>query len=460
MTIWRSTKCGIAARPPGRPGDPGVSENQSAQPSCNSCGDALDAVVVDLGQSPLANSYLKEEQLSEPEPFYPLCTYRCVRCALVQVPEVQASAAIFSDYAYFSSVSSSWVDHARRYVGAMVDRFELGPDSLVVEVASNDGYLLQHVVERGIPALGVEPASNIAREAQEKHGVSTLNCFLGRETGQAIAGGTVAPGELLQPDLLGRQADLVVANNVFAHVPDLNDFTAGLRALLSPSGVLTIEVQHLLQLLQEVQFDTIYHEHFSYYSLAAAKFQFERHGLELFDVEELPTHGGSLRMFVQHRGGPHKVADPVPRMLAREKAAGLGEDEVYERFRQRVESVRDGLRQFLKQCREQGKVVVGYGAPAKGNTLLNYCGLGPEDLAYTADLSPHKQGLLLPGTRIPIRSPEYISETRPDFILLLPWNLREEISRQMRHVSEWGCRFVVALPELHVFDPNANEATS
>lgn len=420
--------------------------------TCRSCGAALTEVVLDLGQSPLANSYLREDQLDADEPFFPLCTYRCTECGLVQVPEVQASEAIFSDYAYFSSVSSSWVEHARRYVDDMVERFELGPESFVLEVASNDGYLLQHVVGRGIPALGIEPATNIAREAQTR-GVPTLNCFLTAANGAAVADGTIEAGELARPELLGRRADLIAANNVFAHVPDLNDFTAGLAALLAPEGVLTIEVQHLLQLLEEVQFDTIYHEHFSYYSLAAGMHQLGRHGLEVFDVEELPTHGGSLRFFVQHLGGPRHRTAAVDALLAREAEAGLDRPEVYARFRRRVEAVRDGLRAFLDDCRRGGRTVVGYGAPAKGNTLLNYCGISTADLAYTADLSPHKQGLYLPGTHLPIVAPEHIAETRPDFILLLPWNLRDEIAGQMRHVAEWGAQFVVALPELQVFDP-------
>lgn len=424
---------------------------------CRSCYAPLREVVLDLGQSPLANSFLDEEQLEQREPFYPLCTYRCVECGLVQVPAVQASEAIFSDYAYFSSISSSWVENARRYVDAMVGRFDLDAESLVIEVASNDGYLLQHVVAQGIPALGIEPATNIAREAQSK-GIPTLNCFVTQENGEAVADGTVSPGELLDPSLLGRRGDLVVANNVFAHVPDLNDFTAGLAALLASDGVLTIEVQHLLQMVEQVQFDTIYHEHFSYYSLAAARYQLARHGLQVFDVEEVPTHGGSLRYFVQHEGGPHEISPAVEALLERERAAGLNGPEVYARFRHRVEAVRDGLRAFLAECRSRGETVVGYGAPAKGNTLLNYCGLTPDDLAYTADLSPHKQGLYLPGTRIPIVAPEHIAETRPDYILLLPWNLRDEISRQMRHVAEWGARFVVALPELHVFAPPESES--
>ncbi len=419
---------------------------------CRSCGAALREVVVDLGMSPLANSYVAPEQFGEPEAFYPLAVLRCVTCGLVQVPALQASDHIFSDYAYFSSVSSSWVEHARSYLDAMCSRFDLGSGNLVIEVASNDGYLLQHAVERGIPALGIEPATNIARAAQER-GVPTLNCFLGRETGEAVARGDVEPGELSEPGLLGRRADLVVANNVFAHVPDLNDFTAGLAALLAPSGVLTIEVQHLLRLLEEVQFDTIYHEHFSYYSVAAAQYQLARHGLELFDVEELPTHGGSIRLFAQHAGGPHHTTDAVAVILERERAAGLASSAVYEEFAARVVRVKTGLLRFLCDCHDQRRSVVAYGAPAKGNTLLNYCGVGPELLPYTADLSPHKQGLCLPGTRIPIRAPEEIARTRPDFVLLLPWNLKAEISAQMAHVADWGGQFVVAVPELQLFMP-------
>jgi len=426
----------------------------STAPPCLSCGAPLGAVVADLGMSPLANSYVEPAAIDLPETFYPLCARLCESCFLVQLPAAASSEAIFSEYAYFSSYSDSWLRHARDYVAMAVERFGLGRDSLVVEVASNDGYLLQYARDRGIPVLGIEPARNVAEHA-EARGVPTLNRFLTEQLARAVVAGSERPDWGSAGPLLGRRADLVIANNVFAHTPQLNDFTAGLAALLAPQGVLTIEVQHLLRLLEQVQFDTIYHEHFAYYSLHAAKRVLESHGLELFDVEELATHGGSLRMICRRAdGAPDERLTPTGRVeevLAAERSAGLLEAATYLRFQERVQATKRGLLRFLIEAREQGRSVVGYGAPAKGNTLLNYCGIGTDLLEYTVDRSPHKQGRFLPGSRIPIHPPERLRETRPDHVLILPWNLEREIVDQCSEVREWGGRFVVAIPEVRVW---------
>jgi hypothetical protein len=404
---------------------------------CRFCGAPLHHVFVDLGAQPLANSYLEPEHLRRPEPFYPLCVYVCEECLLVQLPEEERPEAIFSDYAYFSSYSESWLRHARTYSEAMIERFGFGPQHQVIEIASNDGYLLRWFKDRDIPVLGVEPARNVA-EAAEAAGIPTLVRFFGTETARDLVA-------------QGTRADLLVGNNVLAHVPDLNDFVEGLRILLAPQGVLTMEFPHLLRLLDEDQFDTIYHEHYSYFSFLAVRKVFAAHGLDLFDVEELPTHGGSLRIYARHTGqGPagERVAD----LLAREQAAGLGSLDAYRSFGPRVERLKRGFLRFLIQTREEGKSIVGYGAPAKGNTLLNYCGVRTDFLDYTVDRSPHKQGRYLPGTRIPILSPDRIRETRPDYVLILPWNLKEEVMEQMSDVRSWGGRFVVAVPEVRVFE--------
>jgi hypothetical protein len=427
--------------------------SSAPEAGCRSCGEPLGAVVADLGLSPLANSYVEPEDLGAPETFYPLCARLCESCFLVQLPALASAEAIFSDYAYFSSYSDSWLRHARDYVAMAVERFALGPESLVVEVASNDGYLLQYLRDRGVPVLGIEPARNVAEHA-EARGIPTLNRFLGSAVGHEVVDGTLEPEWGSAKPLLGRPADLVVANNVFAHVPQLGDFTEGLRALLARQGVLTIEAPHLLRLLEEVQFDTIYHEHFSYYSLHAARRVLAAHDLELFDVEELETHGGSLRMFCRRADA---APDPrlertgrVDELLERERAAGLLEVDTYRRFQHRVQATKRSLLRFLIDVREQGRSVAGYGAPAKGNTLLNYCGIGTDLLDYTVDRSPHKQGRYLPGTRIPIHPPEHLRETRPDYVLILPWNLKREITEQQAEIREWGGRFVVAIPEVEV----------
>ena len=410
-----------------------------AAPTCRFCGAALRTTFVDLGLSPLANSYVEPGDLAKPETFHPLHVFVCERCFLVQLPESESPDAIFSDYSYFASYSESWLAHARGYVAMAVERFGLGPQSRVVEIASNDGYLLRWFVERGIPVLGIEPAANVAKAAEEL-GIATRVRFFGSDLAREL----VAEGI---------RADLVVGNNVLAHVPALNDFVAGLETVLAPRGVLTMEFPHLLRLMDEGQFDTIYHEHFSYFSFAAARRVFAAHGLEVFDVEEVPTHGGSLRIFARHASDETRPVEPrVDELLAREERAGLGELAGYRDFADRVRVVKRDLLRFLLDAGEAGKQVVGYGAPAKGNTLLNYCGVRRDLLAYTVDRSPHKQGRYLPGTRIPIFAPDRIRETRPDYVLILPWNLKEEITAQMSDLRAWGGRFVVAIPEVRVIE--------
>jgi 2-polyprenyl-3-methyl-5-hydroxy-6-metoxy-1,4-benzoquinol methylase len=363
----------------------------------------------------------------------------CGSCLLVQLGEFASPQDIFEDYVYFSSFSDSWVEHARRYVAQMIERFGFDGGSSVVEIASNDGYLLQWFVERGVPVLGVEPAANVAAAAEAK-GVPTLVRFFSEQTAR----------ELVEE---GLSADLVIGNNVLAHVPALNDFVAGLEVLLAPDGVVTMEFPHLLRLIAETEFDTIYHEHFSYFSALTVERVFAAHGLRLFDVEELPTHGGSLRIYAARAGsGEHSDTGRVAELVERERAAGLADLATYARFDERVRAVRAGLREFLEGKRAEGSSVTAYGAAAKGVTLLNYCGIGPELVEYVADRSPHKQGLYLPGVRLPIRPPEHIVETKPDFLLLLAWNLKDEIVEQMSHVRDWGGRFVTPLPEVAVHE--------
>lgn len=418
-----------------------MSSSVSATPEarCRCCGHPLHHTFVDLGKSPLCESYLRRDQLNRMEPFYPLHVWVCERCLLVQLEEYVGSDAIFRDYAYFSSFSESWLAHAEAYVELAVERFALDSDSYVMEIASNDGYLLKNFVERGIPCLGVDPARNVAAVAQEK-GVPTLAEFFGKELAQRLAGD-------------GPRPDLVIGNNVLAQVPDLNDFVAGVALLLAPDGMATFEFPHLVRLVEQTQFDTIYHEHFSYFSLLSARTVFSRHGLVIFDVEEIPTHGGSLRVYVRHQGDALKpVEGRVEELAAREKAEGLGGMEYYAGFSSKVEAVKRRLLRFLLDAREAGKSVVGYGAPGKGNTLLNYCGIRTDLLAYTVDRNPRKQGMFMPGTHIPIFHPDHVRETRPDYLLILPWNLKEEIMEQMAHVRTWGGLFVVPIPEIRVME--------
>jgi 2-polyprenyl-3-methyl-5-hydroxy-6-metoxy-1,4-benzoquinol methylase len=404
---------------------------------CRLCGAGLQCVFCDLGMSPIANRYLTAEQLRQMEPFYPLRALVCQECLLVQVEEFQTPAEIFSDYAYFSSYSTTWVEHARRYVQMAIERFGLGASSRVIEVASNDGYLLRHFAERGVPVLGVEPAANVAAVANEQ-GISTVVEFFGAELAERLA----AEG----------RADLVVGNNVLAHVPDLNDFVAGLATVLAPGGTITIEVPHLLRLIGERQFDTIYHEHFSYFSLTTAVRVFARHGLEVFDVEELPTHGGSLRLYACHAAESRACSDRVAELREREERAGLLDLETYGRFAAVVAEEKRAILALLIDLKRQGRTIVGYGAPAKGNTLLNFCGIGTDFLEYTVDRNPAKQGCYLPGSHVPIRPPEALAETRPDVVLILPWNLREEIMEQLAYVRDWGCVFAARAPELTLFE--------
>ncbi|THJ18036.1 MAG: class I SAM-dependent methyltransferase [Nitrospira sp. CG24B] len=408
------------------------------QSGCRSCGATLERTFIDLGMSPLANSYIKPDQLNRMEPFYPLHVYVCEKCLLVQLKQFAAPHDIFSDYAYFSSFSDSWLAHAKAYVDMIVGRFGLDLSSKVVEIASNDGYLLQNFVSRGIPVLGVEPASNIAEVAKKK-GIQTKVAFFGENTARDVAAD-------------GWAADLIIGNNVLAHVPDLNDFVNGLKVLLKPTGLITMEFPHLLQLMQQNQFDTIYHEHFSYFSFLAVEQVFARHGMTLFDVEELSTHGGSLRIYACHNDDTSKpVQARAKELKSREEAAGFGRLNHYLSFGPRVEATKRKVLSFLISAKQEGKHVVGYGAPAKGNTLLNYCGIRTDLIDYTVDRSPHKQGHFLPGVHIPIYGPERVRDTRPDYLLILPWNIREEVMQQMSFIREWGGKFVVPIPEVQVY---------
>ncbi len=405
-------------------------------PTCRFCNSVLTTTFVDLGASPLANSYLAPDALRQMEPFYPLHAYVCDACQLVQVEAVEAPERIFKDYAYFSSFSKSWLAHARGFAVSARERFNLGADHLVVEVASNDGYLLQYFQEAAIPVLGIEPADNIAAFAREK-GIPTVARFMG----SALADELVVEG---------RQADLLVGINVFAHVPALHDFVAGLAKLLKREGTLCLEFPHLLRLMEQRQFDTIYHEHFSYFSLLTASSVLAHHGLRVFDVEQVPTHGGSLRLFACHQASGRETMPAVAALAAEERSKGLDRAETYKSFSESVWRVKRNLLRFLIDARERNKTVVGYGAPAKGNTLLNFCGIREDLLPYTVDVSPHKQNQFLPGTHIPIYPPARIAETRPDYVLILPWNLRDEIISQMSHIRAWGGQFVVPLPDVEV----------
>ena len=389
--------------------------------------------------SPPSNAYLKPEQLGRMEKFYPLHAWVCESCFLVQLEEFETPEQIFSDYAYFSSYSVSWLAHARDYVGMMTDRFKLGSKSQVVEIASNDGYLLQYFAESGVQVLGIEPAANVAK-ISEKKGIPTLVRFFGVETATTLVS-------------QGVQANVLLGNNVLAHVPQLNDFVAGMKILLAPSGVITMEFPHLLRLMLENQFDTVYHEHFSYFSFLTVREVFAAHKIILFDVEELPTHGGSLRIYGKHADDlANSVCPSVEALLSRERAAGLDRIDSYRAFEAQVKETKWRLLEFLIAAKHAGKTIVGYGAPAKGNTLLNYCGIRTDFIDYTVDRSPHKQGHFLPGVHIPVYDPERIRETRPDYVLILPWNIKDEVLQQMADVRDWGGKFVVPIPEVRVLD--------
>jgi 2-polyprenyl-3-methyl-5-hydroxy-6-metoxy-1,4-benzoquinol methylase len=388
--------------------------------------------------SPLCESFLRSDQLNSMEAFYPLHVLVCDRCFLVQLEEYVSPAEIFTEYAYFSSYADSWLQHVERYTDQMIARWNLGANSHVVELASNDGYLLQYFVARNVPVLGVEPAANVAKVAESK-GVPTLVKFFGRETARELAA-------------QGKKADLVIGNNVLAQVPDINDFVAGIKILLNPRGVVTIEFPHLQQLIDNNQYDTIYHEHFSYFSFLTASKIFASHGMVLFDVEELPTHGGSLRIYARHQEDESKPIEARAKaLLRREMDLGFDRMETYANFGEQVKSTKRRLLAFLIDAKNSGRTVVGYGAPGKGNTLLNYCGIRTDFLDYTVDRNPYKHGRFTPGTHIPIYTPAKINETRPDYVLILPWNVKDEIIAQMAHIRSWGGKFVVPIPDVAIF---------
>ncbi len=407
---------------------------------CRFCHNPLQYTFADLGLSPIANDYISKEQLHLAEKFYPLHTYVCEKCFLVQIEDFESPEHIFGDgdYAYFSSYSDSWLKHAKAYTDLMVERFGFGANSQVIEIASNDGYLLQYFHEKGIPVLGVEPAANTAKVAEEK-GIPSVVKFFGVQTANELVAD-------------GKQADLLLGNNVLAHVPDLNDFVAGMKIVLKPNGIITMEFPHLLQLMQQNQFDTIYHEHYSYYSFLTVSQVFASHGITLFDVEEVPTHGGSLRIYGKHENNRElEISNRAIKLKDKEIQAGLDKLEPYLNFGEKVKETKRKLLSFLIEAKSQGKVIAAYGAPAKGNTLLNYCGVRTDFIDYTVDRSPYKQNLLLPGTHIPIMHPDYIKETKPDYLLILPWNLKDEIIAQAAFIREWEGSFVVPIPEVQVY---------
>ncbi|MEO6094782.1 MAG: class I SAM-dependent methyltransferase [Fibrobacteria bacterium] len=408
----------------------------SPLPICRFCNAPLTQSFADLGSTPFSNSYLSAENLERMEPTYPLHARVCGSCFLVQLESFESPHKIFSEYAYFSSFSDTWLKHAQAYAVKVSERFALHSGSRVMEIASNDGYLLRWFKELGISVLGIEPAANVAREAEAK-GIPSRVMFFGSETAKSLA----ASGEM---------ADLTAANNVLAHVPDINDFVAGFPIVLKPEGVSTFEFPHLLRLMENRQFDTIYHEHFSYLSLTTVQRNFESHGLRVFDVEELSTHGGSLRVYACHRNAAHKEAATVAGLLERERDFGLRDLSRYATFGEEVKSVKRDLLSFLIEAKRAGKSIAGYGAPAKGNTLLNYCGIRTDFIDFTVDRSPHKQGTWLPGTRIPVKGPEHIRIAKPDYLLILPWNLRDEVMDQMAYIREWGGRFVLPIPSVAV----------
>ncbi|MEX2455407.1 MAG: class I SAM-dependent methyltransferase [Rhodospirillaceae bacterium] len=425
MSLARS----VAAEP--RPG-----ERPASGPPCRLCGAALHRTFADLGAQPSANAYLPADRLAAMEPTWPLHAYVCDGCRLVQLEALHSSEELFADYAYFASYSDSWLRHAELYVERMLERLGRDRLGLVVEVASNDGYLLQYFARAGVPVLGIDPAANVAVAAEER-GVPTLVRYFGAAVAAELAAG-------------GRRADLIVANNVLAHVPDINDFVSGFATLLQPDGMATLEFPHLLRLIAENQFDTIYHEHFSYLSLAVVERLFSAHGLKAIDVEELSTHGGSLRVFAARQDSAHVASGRVAEVRAQETAAGLDGPEIYDAFAERAARLKRTLVRTLMDLREAGKTIAAYGAPAKGNTLLNYCGIGPDLVAFTVDRSPHKQGRWLPGSRIPIHEPERLRREKPDYVLILPWNLRTEIMMGCDFIREWGGRFIVPIPEVAI----------
>ncbi len=410
-----------------------------ANKSCRNCGAHLEHTFVDLGLTPLANSFLSASDLGRPQTFYPLHAYVCGQCFLVQLEEFESPENIFGDYAYFSSYSDTWLEHARVYAREMTERLQLGPQSKVVEVASNDGYLLQFFHQANIPVLGIEPAANVA-EAARNRGIPTVVKFFGEETAT----------EFVQQ---GHQADLLLGNNVLAHVPNLDNFIRGLKIMLKPAGIITLEFPHLLNMIEQCQFDTIYHEHFSYFSFLSVHRAFHCRGMRIFDVEQLPTHGGSLRIYLCHSGNSeNRVTERCVRLQERECAAGLDKLETYRSFDRKVKQAKRDFLQFLIEAKAKGKRIAAYGAPAKGNTLLVYCGVRSDFIDFTVDRNPHKQGLFLPGTLIPIKDPAELKRARPDYVIILPWNLKDEIMEQIAFIRDWGGKFVVPIPSVAVYD--------
>jgi len=407
--------------------------------NCRFCNNPLKHIFVNLGQSPLSNSFLKQEMLNQTEPTYPLCAFVCEKCFLVQLPEYENPENIFGDYAYFSSYSDTWLKHAESYVNLMLNRFSFDKNNLVVEIASNDGYLLQYFKKKGIPILGIEPAVNVAKVAEQK-GIPTIVKFFGTETAK----------ELVKKE---KTVDLLIGNNVLAHVPNINDFVKGLKIVLKKNGIITMEFPHLLQLIQNNQFDTIYHEHFSYLSLFVTNTIFSYHKLKIFDVEQLPTHGGSLRIFATHNENENiTISKKVNELINEEHQFGLSNIETFRNFSNKVEYVQEKLLSFLNTAKKEGKKVVCYGAAAKGNTLLNYCKVDSSLVDYIVDKNPYKQGKFLPGSHLPIKSPDEILKTKPSFVLILPWNIKDEIINQMNHIRKWGGKFVVPIPEVNIID--------
>lgn len=415
-----------------------VTATSKNPPRCRFCGTGLQYIFVDLGMSPLCESYLTADQLNQMEPFYPLHVYVCEKCFLVQLEEYVSPDHIFRDYAYFSSYSDSWLAHAKAYTDLVTQRFNLNEHSHVVELASNDGYLLQYFAEKGIPVLGIEPAANVAAVALDK-GISSVVEFFNQQLARELAS-------------KGKRADLIIGNNVLAQVPDINDFVGGIKILLKPSGVVTIEFPHLMRLIEGNQLDTIYHEHFSYFSLIAVQAIFAAHGLTIFDVEELPTHGGSLRIYACHAEDTSKsVSQRVMELQDTEETKGYNNLEVYSAFAEKAKETKRNILEFLITAKCEGKSIAGYGAPGKGNTLLNYCGIRSDFIDYTVDRNPHKHGKFLPGTHLPILPVDRIKQTKPDYLFILPWNLKDEIIQQMSYIRKWGGQFVVPIPEIKVY---------
>ncbi len=408
------------------------------KPVCNFCKNRLEHTFVDLGMAPMVSAYLSEQELQKSEPFYPLHAYVCKKCLLVQLPEMQSPEEIFGDYPYLSSCSESWLIHIQTYVDYMVQRFGFDRNSQIVEIASNDGYLLQYFMEKDIPVLGIEPASNIAKISLEK-GIPTLNKFFGVKTAEEVLDG-------------GIKADLLLGNNVLAHVPDINDFVAGMKILLAPEGIITMEFPHLLQTMGENQFDQVFHEHCSYISFTAVEKIFRAHCLNIFDVEEFPTHGGSIRIFAGHDTDATKItSENISTMREKEQAAGLTALVTYSSFSEKAQSTKRKLLELLIQIKNEGKTIAGYGAPGKGCVLLNYMGIRSDFLDYTVDINTQKQGLYMPGVHIPIFHPDRIKKTRPDYVLILPWNLKNEIMDQLSYIREWGGQFIVPIPEARIY---------